>query len=50
MDFTTEELAVLNQIISIALLSGRVEMTEVTKSIHNKVTDEICRRAAAGGE
>lgn len=48
MDFTSEELAVLNNIISTALLSGKIEMTEVTQSIHSKVANEIFRRE--GGE
>lgn len=39
MDFTYAELARLNKIIGIALMSGNV-----TESIHKKVTDEIIRR------
>lgn len=44
MDFTGKELAVLNQMISIALLSGEVEFDDVSKAIHKKVTEEIRRR------
>lgn len=44
MEFTYEELAILNKIISIALLSGKMEINEITQSIHSKVANEICRR------
>lgn len=44
MEFTTKELAVLNQMISIALLSGQIEFSEETKSVYQKVTDEILHR------
>ena len=46
MEFTTKELAVLNQMISIALLSGQIEFSEEAKSVHQKVTNEIlCRES-----
>ena len=32
MEFTTKELAVLNQMISIALLSGQIEFSEEARS------------------
>lgn len=44
VEFTTKELAVLNQMISIALLSGQIEFSEETKSVYQKVTDEILHR------
>lgn len=44
MEFTTKELAVLNQMIGIALMSGKVEFNEVSESVHQKVTQEICGR------
>lgn len=44
MEFTTKELAVLNQMISVALLSGKIEFSEEAKSVHQKVTNEILRR------
>lgn len=44
MEFTTKELAVLNQMISVALLSGEIEFSVEAKSVHQKVTNEILRR------
>ena len=44
MEFTTKELAVLNQMISIALLSGQIEFSEEAKSVHKKISNEILRR------
>ena len=44
MEFTYQELAVLNQMISIALLSGQIEFSEEAKSVHQKVTNEILHR------
>lgn len=41
MEFRKEELCRLNSIISVALLSGEVEMDEITESIHKKVADEL---------
>lgn len=44
MNFTYEELARLNTMIGIALMSGKVEFDEVSESVHKKVTEEICKR------
>lgn len=44
MDFTYKELALLNRMIGIALMSGKVEFDEVSESVHKKVTNEIVRR------
>lgn len=46
MNFTPKELALLNRIISIALLNGEIELNEVTQSVCDKVANEICRVAA----
>lgn len=45
MELTTKELARLNQMIGIALMSGKVEFDEVSESVHKKVAQEICNRA-----
>ena len=44
MKFSEKELAVLNQMISAALLSGTMEFSEEATSVHQKVTNEILRR------
>ena len=44
MEFTIKELAVLNQMISVALLSGKIEFSVEAKSVHQKVTNEILHR------
>ena len=44
MKFPYEELAVLNQMITIALMSGQVEFNEGSQSIHKKVADEIVKQ------
>ncbi len=44
MEFTYQELAVLNQMIGIALMSGEIEFDEVSKSIHQKIAQEICKQ------
>ena len=41
MDFSYEELARLNKIIGIALRSGKVEIDEISESIHKKISVEI---------
>lgn len=46
MEFTYQELARLNQMIGIALMSGEVEFDEVSESIHQKVTQEIYKENA----
>lgn len=44
MKLTYEELVCLNEMISVALMSGKVEFDEVSESVHKKVTNEIVRR------
>lgn len=44
MNFTYQELALLNKMIGTALRSGEIEFDEVSKSIHKKVADEIVKR------
>lgn len=41
MRFTYEQLARLNTMIGIALMSGKVEMDEISESIHKKITDAL---------
>lgn len=43
MNFSYKELALLNKMISIALMSGKIEFNEVSESVHKKVADEITR-------
>lgn len=45
MEFTYQELARLNRMIGIALMSGKIEFDEVSESVFNKVAGEIHRRA-----
>lgn len=45
MNFNDKELAILNHMITIALLSGEIEHDKISKSVHKKVTEEICRRS-----
>ncbi len=45
MEFTYQELARLNQMIGIALMSGKIEFDEISKSVHQKVAQEICKQA-----
>ena len=44
MKFTYQELARLNRMIGIALMSGKIEFDEISESVFNKVAEEICRR------
>lgn len=44
MSFSYKELALLNKMISVALMSGKIEFNEVSESVHKKVADEITRR------
>ena len=44
MKLTYKELALLNRVIGIALMSGKVEFDEVSESVHKKVINEIVRR------
>lgn len=52
MKLTKGELVRLNRIISVAFMSGKIEMDEISESIHKKVTKELEEHAAnvAGGE
>lgn len=44
MQFAYEELALLNQVIGIALTSGQIEFNEAAQSIHQKITCEIAKQ------
>lgn len=44
MNLTYKELATLNKMIGIALMSGKIEFNEVSESVHKKVADEIVKR------
>ena len=44
MKFTYQELARLNHMIGIALMSGKIEFDETSESVHQKVAQEIYRR------
>lgn len=44
MEFTYQELSTLNKIISIALLSGKIQLDETVSSIHEKISREIEKR------
>lgn len=39
--FTYEELTRLNKMVGIALMSGKVELDEISESIHKKIADAI---------
>lgn len=41
MNLSYVELARLNQIISIAFLSGKIAMDEISESLHRKITGEL---------
>ena len=43
LELSYKGLAKLNQIISIALLSGKIELDETTEAIHKKVAEEIVK-------
>lgn len=45
VEFTYREIARLNRMIGIALMSGKIEFDEVSESVFNKVAGEIHRRA-----
>ena len=44
MELTYQELSTLNKIISIALLSGKIQLDETISSIHEKISGEIEKR------
>lgn len=41
MNFSHEEIARLNTMIGIALMSGKIDMDEISESIHKKIADEL---------
>lgn len=43
MNFTYKELALLNEMIAIAMLSGKIEFNEIAESVHKKVSEEIAK-------
>lgn len=45
MKFTYQELARLNRMIGVALMSGKIKFDEISESVFNKVTEEIQKRA-----
>lgn len=47
MFFSFKELAVLNEMISVALLSGKIDFNETSESIHKKIAKAI--RDCIGG-
>ena len=44
MKLTYKALALLNRMIGIALMSGKIELNEVSESVHKKVAEEIVKR------
>lgn len=44
MEFSYKELTVLNQMISIAMLSGKIALDECVEAIQKKITGEIVDR------
>lgn len=44
LELTYQELSTLNKIISIALLSGKIQLDETVSSIHEKISREIEKR------
>lgn len=44
MEFTYDELALLNEMISVALSSGKIAYDENSKEIHRKISNEIFKR------
>lgn len=49
MDFTYKELALLNEMISVALLSGQIEFSEEAKTVYKKVTTMLNEESRIGG-
>lgn len=43
--FSYKELAVLNEMISTALLSGNIAFDEISKAVHQKITKAIMEKA-----
>ena len=43
MNFTYQELALLNRMIGIALMSGKIEFNETSESVYQKIADELSR-------
>lgn len=44
MEFSNEELIVLNEMITVSLLSAKIEFNEVSESVFNKILDELISR------
>ena len=44
MNFTYKELTLLNEMIAVAMLSGKIDFNETSESVHKKVTEEILER------
>ena len=44
MNFNNKELALLNEMITVAMLSGKIDFNETSESVHKKVTEEILKR------
>ena len=45
VEFTYQEIARLNRMIGVALMSGKIKFDEISESVFNKVTEEIQKRA-----
>lgn len=43
MVFTQNEKVRLNEMISVALLTGKIPFDEISESLHKKITDELAR-------
>lgn len=43
MNLTHDELARMNEMMSVALLTGKILMDEVSESLHKKITEELMR-------
>lgn len=44
MNFTYGELIVLNQMVAIALMSGKIELDKTSESVHKKVSEELVKQ------
>jgi len=45
INFTHQELAILNSMVGIAFRTGKIEFNEITESIHKKIAEELIRKA-----
>lgn len=50
MEFSNEELIVLNEMITVSLLSAKIEFNKVSESVFNKILDELISRLRSGYE